>query len=171
LASRPDKEEVMSPASSAVLFVCTGNICRSPTAEGVLRTMAGGDALCAQLTIDSAGTDGYHTGDAPDPRAQAAARRRGYDLSALRARRVEREDFRRFDFVLAMDSEHLRFLRYLQPQDYAGHLGLFLDFAPELGLRDVPDPYLGGPEGFEQVLDLIECASERLLVRLREQFK
>lgn len=160
--SRHDKEA----PGAGVLFVCTGNICRSPTAEGVFRKLARQAGLLDALRIDSAGTHDYHVGAAPDPRAQAAARRRGYDLSKLRARMIEREDFDRFDFILAMDQDHLRILNRLQPQDYAGHLGLMLEFAPQLALRDVPDPYYGGPDAFEEVLDLVESASQGLLAQL-----
>jgi protein-tyrosine phosphatase len=162
LVSRHDKEA----PGAGVLFVCTGNICRSPTAEGVFRKLARQAGLLDALRIDSAGTHDYHVGAAPDPRAQAAARRRGYDLSKLRARMIEREDFDRFDFILAMDQDHLRILNRLQPQDYAGHLGLMLEFAPQLALRDVPDPYYGGPDAFEEVLDLVESASQGLLAQL-----
>jgi protein-tyrosine phosphatase len=162
LVSPHDKEA----PGAGVLFVCTGNICRSPTAEGVFRKLARQAGLLDALRIDSAGTHDYHVGAAPDPRAQAAARRRGYDLSKLRARMIEREDFDRFDFILAMDQDHLRILNRLQPQDYAGHLGLMLEFAPQLALRDVPDPYYGGPDAFEEVLDLVESASQGLLAQL-----
>jgi protein-tyrosine phosphatase len=166
LVWRRDKEAPKAPGSSGVLFVCTGNICRSPTAEGVFRKLAQQAGLLDALLIDSAGTHDYHVGAAPDPRAQAAARRRGYDLSKLRARRIEREDFNRFDFILAMDQDHLRILNRLQPQDYAGHLGLLLEFAPQLAVRDVPDPYYGGPDAFDEVLDLVERASAGLLAEL-----
>jgi protein-tyrosine phosphatase len=154
------------PATS-VLFVCMGNICRSPTAEAVFRAALAQLGLEAQYRADSAGIGDWHVGSPPDRRAIQAANRRGYDLTALRARQVEVADFVRFGWILAMDHANLRELEALRPHEYAGHLGLFLDFAPELGVRDVPDPYYGGPEGFERVLDLVETASAALIERLR----
>jgi protein-tyrosine phosphatase len=144
-----------------------GNICRSPTAEGVFRKRAEDAGLAHRLRIDSGGTHGYHIGCEPDARALAAALRRGYDLSRLRARRVVRDDFVRFDFILGMDHENLHALRALRPSDYRGHLGLFLDFAPHLGTREVPDPYYGDGQGFERVLDLVEGASDGLIAHLK----
>jgi protein-tyrosine phosphatase len=152
---------------TSVLFVCLGNICRSPTAEGVFRHLCEGERLAGRIAIDSAGTGSWHVGDPPDRRAQAAARRRGIDMSAQRARQVQRADFQRFDYVLAMDRSNLEDLRDLCPDDFAGHLGLFLDFAPEASERDVPDPYYGGADGFDEVLDLIETASRGLLDEIR----
>ena len=149
-----------------VLFVCMGNICRSPTAEGVFRALAERDGWGRHLRIDSAGTHDYHVGEPPDSRAVASALRRGYDIRKLRARQIEAKDFARFDWILAMDEGILRRLAELRPKDFAGHLGLFLESAPELGLRDVPDPYYGGPEKFERILDLIEPASQALLSRV-----
>lgn len=146
-----------------VIFVCAGNICRSPTAEGVFRHRAERAGLLATLLIDSAGTHACHLGEAPDLRSQKAARARGYDLSAQRARRFEREDYDRFQYVLAMDGDNLAALQRLRPREFAGHLGLFLDFVPGLGLREVPDPYYGGARGFEDVLDMIEAASDGLV--------
>lgn len=154
-------------AQAAVLFVCAGNICRSPTAEGVFRTCVEHAGLQDRLLIDSAGTGDWHVGQPPDPRAIAHARRRGYDLSDLRARQIRHDDFARFDWILAMDLRNLRELSAMRPAGYAGHLGLFLDFAPELGLREVPDPYFGGDDGFEKVLELTERASEALLAEMR----
>jgi len=148
-----------------VLFVCMGNICRSPTAEAVLRDFAQREAGVA-LEVDSAGTHGYHTGDAPDERSIAAARRRGFDLGTLRARVVETADFERFDLVLAMDVAVLERLRELAPGQRADRVQLFLDFAPGLGRRDVPDPYYGGAAGFEEVLDLVEVGARGLLAAL-----
>ncbi len=153
------------PLTSSVLFVCTGNICRSPTAEGVLRSLA--ERAGTRVDVASAGTGDWHVGDPPDRRAIAAARRRGYDLSQLRARLVMREDFLRYGWILAMDRQNLRVLEALRPIEYDGHLGLFLDLAPNLGLREVPDPYYGAAEGFERVLDLVETASVSLLERIR----
>ena len=149
-----------------VLFVCMGNICRSPTAEGVFRAFAEREGWARHLRIDSAGTHDYHIGEPPDSRAVASALRRGYDLRKLRARQIGSRDFARFDWILAMDSMILQRLSDLRPKTFAGHLGLFLECAPELGLRDVPDPYYGGPEKFERILDLIEPASRALLARV-----
>ena len=154
------------PVRVSVLFVCLGNICRSPTAEAVFRERAARAGLDKYIHVDSAGTGDWHVGHPPDRRAIAHAARRGYDLAALRARQVSREDFRRFGWILAMDEENLRDLEGLRPADFAGHLGLMLDFAPALGLREVPDPYYGGVDGFERVLDLLEEASECLLAEV-----
>ena len=145
-----------------VLFVCMGNICRSPTAEGVFREMAERAGLRRCLDVDSAGTHGYHIGAPPDIRAQKAAAMRGYDLSRLRARRVKEADFLRFDHILAMDRDNLASLRRACPTEEHRRLGLMLDYGRS-GERDVPDPYYGGPEGFERVLDLIEDAAAGLL--------
>jgi len=150
-----------------VLFVCTGNICRSPTAEGVFRKLVAGAGLNHAVVIDSAGTHGYHVGEPPDERSCAAALKRAIDISAQRARRVSRADFAEFDLILAMDRGHYRALRAMAPPQAAERVRLFLDYAPELGVEDVPDPYYGGPDGFEDVLDLIETAAERLLDDLR----
>lgn len=156
----------MIPAKNkSVLFVCTGNICRSPTAEGVFRHLVRAAGRASTIHVDSAGTHDYHVGAAPDARAQAHARRRGYDLSALRARQVTGDDFDAFDLILAMDRGHLRFLRGLAPGGYAG-LHLFTAYANDAELSsapDVPDPYYGGPDGFERVLDIIERAAAGLL--------
>ncbi len=149
-----------------VLFVCMGNICRSPTAEIVFRDRATRAGLVDRLRIDSAGVGDWHVGQPPDERAIVHGRRRGYDLSELRARQVTREDFARFDWILAMDQRNLRALEALKPESYEGHLCLFLDFAPHLGVREVPDPYFGAADGFETVLELAERASEALLERI-----
>lgn len=142
-----------------VLFVCTGNICRSPTAEGVLRYLAGKTNL--RIHVESRGTHDYHVGEPPDERAQHHAKRRGYDLSAQRARHLSKRDFEEFDLVLAMDRGHLRILQRACPPQHAGKVRLFIEDS------DVPDPYYGGPEGFEQVLDLVEEACERLLNEIK----
>ncbi len=155
------------PPERSVLFVCMGNICRSPTAEGVFRAAVDQTKLGSTLHIDSAGTGDWHVGSPPDRRAIEAARRRGYNLAAMRARQVEVADFARFGWVFAMDRVNLRELEALRPRAYSGHLGLFLDLAPGLGVREVPDPYYGGPDGFERVLDLVEAASAALVERLR----
>ena len=151
-----------------VLFVCMGNICRSPTAEAVFRQYVRDVQLDSRITIDSAGTGGWHVGKRPDQRACQAAARRGYDLSALRARQVDVEDFQRFDLILAMDHDNLERLQALRPSGARVELDLFLR-RYNLGENAVPDPYFGGEEGFEQVLDLVEQASAALLDELRER--
>jgi len=154
-----------------ILFVCLGNICRSPTAEVVLRTRAARAGVASRVAVASAGTGNWHAGMPPDRRAVAHAAKRGYDLSSVRARQVTREDFVRFDWILAMDRGNLRELKPLRPPEARGHLGLFLDFAPHLGLQDVPDPYYGGATHFERVLDLIEQASDSLVAHLFARHK
>jgi low molecular weight protein-tyrosine phosphatase len=156
-------------ATVKVLFVCMGNICRSPTAEAVFRQYVEQAGLSEQIHIDSAGTHNYHIGEAPDRRAQQAARQRGYDMGALRGRQVGREDFHRFDYVLAMDRGNLAILERLRPSDADSYLGLFLDFARSHAEREVPDPYYGGADGFERVLNMVEDAAEGLLTHLRER--
>jgi protein-tyrosine phosphatase len=148
-----------------VLFVCLGNICRSPMAEGVLRVKAQGAGLA--LDVASAGTGDWHVGEAPDLQAQEAAAARGYDISALRGRQVTRTDFSRFDYLLAMDRKNLAHLQRLTPTSFNGTLRLFLDYAPDAPLREVPDPYFGGEDGFAPVLDLIEEAADGLIRHLR----
>ncbi|QLC74525.1 low molecular weight phosphotyrosine protein phosphatase [Pseudomonas sp. LPB0260] len=149
-----------------VLFVCLGNICRSPTAEGVFRHKLREAGLEARVEVDSAGTGDWHVGKAPDLRTRQAALRRGYDLSALRARQVAGDDFRRFDLILAMDGSNLQHLQRLRPSANAAELDLFLR-RYQLALDEVPDPYYGGEDGFEQVLDLIEQASDALLAEIQ----
>ncbi len=151
-----------------VLFVCMGNICRSPTAEGVFRQFAAERAPDLPLEIDSAGTHGYHVGEPPDPRAIAAAARRGIDLRRLRARKVEAADFERFDLIVAMDRLNREVLRDRCPAGYRERIRLFMEFAGIERDEDVPDPYYGGAVGFEQVLDLAEEASEGLLEEILE---
>jgi protein-tyrosine phosphatase len=145
-----------------VLFVCLGNICRSPTAEGVFRRELESAGLADRVEVDSCGIAHWHVGKAPDPRAAAAASKRGIDLGGLRARQVSSEDFERFDYLLAMDQDNLAALQAQCPEVSRAHIGLFLDFA---GHRDrpVPDPYYGGEQGFEEVLDLVEAASRGLI--------
>ena len=148
-----------------VLFVCLGNICRSPTAEGVFRQRVRAAGLEERIRIDSAGTADWHAGKQPDRRSCQAAARRGYDLAVLRARQVQVEDFHRFDLILAMDPDNLAHLRALRPADARAELDLLLR---RFGLgQAVPDPYHGGEEGFEQVLDLIEQAADALLAELK----
>ncbi|HVF62985.1 MAG TPA: low molecular weight protein-tyrosine-phosphatase [Casimicrobiaceae bacterium] len=155
----------------SVLFVCVGNICRSPTAEGVLRHHAMLAGLGDRIEIASAGTGDWHVGEPPDRRAIAHAARRGYDIAEQRARQFSPEDFDRFDWILAMDRTVLRALESMRPRGHRGHLGLFLDVAPKLGVREVPDPYYGGLDGFERVLDLIEEANDSLLDKVRARLK
>ena len=150
-----------------VLFVCTGNICRSPTAEAVFRHLTDQAGLSSSIGIDSAGTHDYHVGDPPDSRSVAAARTRGFDMSTLRARKVRRDDFQTFDLILAMDSDHHAHLVALRPNDAKAEIRLFLEYHPEKRVRDVPDPYYGGPEGFMNVLDLVEAASANLLAEIK----
>ena len=149
-----------------VLFVCMGNICRSPTAEGVFRRLLSERNIDFVLEVDSAGTHDYHVGAPPDARALEAARRRGVDLSALRARQIADEDFARFDLILAMDEQNLEALRERASPQYRSRVRLIMEFAPTAPRRFVPDPYYGGPLGFEEVLDLLEQASEGLLQEL-----
>ena len=155
-----------STQRESILFVCLGNICRSPTAEAVFRAKAQRAGLASRLAIDSAGTGSWHVGNPPDWRAVAHASKRGYDLSPLRARQVARADFSRFGRIFAMDRSNLADLERMRPPDHAGHLGLLLDLVPQHRGRDVPDPYDGGDAGFETVLDLIESASDALVMRL-----
>jgi len=157
----------MSPKRIRVLVVCTGNICRSPTGEGVLRTLVERRGLAERIEVRSAGTHDYHVGEGPDPRTVKHARKRGYDLSAQRASQVSRDDFREYDFILAMDRGHLRALRQMAPDGARARLGLFLEASGRWKGEDVPDPYYGGPEEFEQVLDMVEEAAERWLDRLQ----
>lgn len=151
-----------------VLFVCMGNICRSPTAEAVFRNYVEKAGLLENIHIDSAGTHNYHIGDPPDARTQHVARRRGYDMSKLRGRQVEAKDFLRFDYVLAMDEANLANLTQLRPDGATSHLGLFLEFAERHQEREVPDPYFGGADGFERVLDMVEDAANGLLKHIRQ---
>lgn len=151
-----------------VLLVCLGNICRSPTAEAILRHKLEQAGLAERVQVDSCGTGDWHVGAPPDERATAAASRRGYRLDALRARQLEAQDFTRFDYLLAMDEDNLRVLETRRPPDCRAHVGLFLDFA---GLEDtpVPDPYYGGDRGFEEVLDLVEAGADGLIEVLKRR--
>jgi protein-tyrosine phosphatase len=153
-----------------VLFVCTGNICRSPTAEAVFRAKAAARGLGDRVFADSAGTHGYHVGDPPDPRTADAARRRGYPMTGMFARKVSAADFRAFDLVVAMDEGHHRLLQRLAPRD-SEKLRLFMDLVREATHRDVPDPYYGGPDGFDHVLDLVEAGIDALLDEIEEKLK
>ncbi len=151
---------------TAVLFVCMGNICRSPTAEGDFRHHVEAAGLSDNIEIDSAGTHAYHVGEPPDRRARAAAERRGMSLEGIRARRVSTTDFERFDYIIAMDEDNLYRLRKEAPDNHSAELRLFLDFAAGVE-TEVPDPYYGGTAGFERVLDLVEDASRGLLEALK----
>ncbi len=153
----------------SVLFVCMGNICRSPTAEGVFRKVVSDAELDEDILVDSAGTHAYHVNEPPDRRAQAAAERRGFPLDDIRARRVSSEDFERFDYILAMDEDNLRILKEDAPERQRCKIRLFLEFAGARREMEVPDPYYGGADGFEQVLDLVEEASQGLLETLRRE--
>ena len=152
-----------SQPTVSVLFVCTGNICRSPTAEGVFRSLVQREGLTNSVQIDSAGTHDYHVGSPPDKRAQEAAKARGYDLSKQRARQISSEDCERFDYILVMDEANYQLVR-----PTCTKVQKFLAYA-DLTEEDVPDPYYGGDSGFEQVLDMIEAASEGLLAHIQEQ--
>lgn len=154
-----------------VLFVCMGNICRSPTAQGVFEQLVTREGLQDRIHIDSAGTHAYHIGEPPDARAQAAAKRRGIDLSPQRARRVDTADFLEFDYVLAMDRSNYEDLHAICHPEYTERLKLFLAYAPEAGEQDVPDPYYGGAQGFERVLDLIEMAAQGLLADVKARHR
>ena len=153
----------------SVLFVCLGNICRSPTAEAVFRERVIAAGLEEQILIDSAGTGDWHIGRAPDPRTREAAARRGYQMDSLRARQVGPQDFYEFDVVLAMDNANLSDLQAMQPADVTVTLGRFLDYASGAAVSEVPDPYYGGEDGFDRVLDLIEGGADGLLDALRER--
>jgi protein-tyrosine phosphatase len=148
-----------------VLFVCMGNICRSPTAEGVFRHALESNTDLS-VHVDSAGTHAYHIGDPPDRRAIDAARRRGIDIRNLRARVVEDDDFENFDLILVMDQENLQTLRQRAPVHTHERIQLVMSYAPDAHSREVPDPYYGGAKGFEEVLDLLEQAAEGLVKRV-----
>ena len=154
----------------SVLFVCMGNICRSPTAHGVFRKLVEEAGLIERIGIDSAGTHAYHVGKPPDHRTQATAERRGIHLGDLRARKAMPEDFLAFDYVLAMDQENYFALLEICPKGMEHKLQLFMDFAPAMRTREVPDPYYGGPTGFERVFDLVEAAAQGLLDDIRARY-
>jgi protein-tyrosine phosphatase len=153
-------------APHRILFVCLGNICRSPMAEGVFRRVVAEEGLTDRFVIDSAGLGDWHIGQAPDHRAQKAARSRGMDISGQAARQVVDEDFDRFDLLLVMDGSNLDELRARAPHEARGKIRPFLDFAPHADTKDVPDPFFGGTEGFDHALDLIEAAAHGLLASL-----
>ncbi len=143
-----------------------GNICRSPTAEGMFQKLVHQYGLSNSFEIDSAGTHAYHIAESPDPRAQMASVKREADISIYRARRIEERDFEYFDYILAMDRENLDNLMAAAPAEHQNKIELFLDYAPNLSEKEVPDPYYGGQSGFERVLDLVEVASEGLLSKI-----
>ncbi len=152
-----------------VLFVCTGNICRSPTAEGVFRHLVTSEGLGERVIVDSAGTHGYHVGNKPDRRSMLAAARRGYDLSTLRAREIASTDFADFDYLLAMDRDHLNIMHSSASPEHREKIAMLLDFSRRYGGNEIPDPYYGGPQGFEHVLDLIEDGAEGLLAEIKRK--
>lgn len=156
----------MASAPTRVLFVCLGNICRSPSAQGVFAAMVDKAGVSQRVETDSAGTADYHIGKSPDPRAIAAAARREVDLSVLRGRQVVVEDFYEFDYIIAMDHSNMEDLEAIAPSDASASLHLFLEFAQDTGEEEVPDPYYGGDAGFEPVLDMIEDASRGLLAEI-----
>lgn len=156
---------------TSVLFVCMGNICRSPTAEGVFRKLHQEIAPQIPLRVDSAGTHAYHVGDPPDLRSQEAAKARGIDIGTHRGRQVGFEDFLAFDYVLAMDQANLRRLEAIRPRDSRAELRLLLDYAPDAALKEVPDPYYGAAGGFERVLDLVEVGGRGLLNEIIKRHK
>lgn len=159
---------MMKPTNTtAILFVCMGNICRSPTAEGVFRGKAEAQGLYETLVIDSAGTHAYHVGEAPDPRSQEYALKRGYDLSQQRARQVAIQDFEQFDLILAMDKDNLRHLQKLCPTQHQHKLKLMMSYASRSPSDVVPDPYYGGGRGFDTVLDYLEDAADGLVNALK----
>ena len=157
----------MHASIRSVLFICTGNICRSPTAEAVFRAKATTAGIHEQLLIDSAGTHAYHVGEAPDPRSQQYALARGYAMDDLRARQIRADDFVRFDLLLAMDKHNLALLEAACPSAHRHKLRLLMEFASQHRAEEVPDPYYGGPQGFQTVLDYIEDAAEQLALNLR----
>ncbi len=160
----------MSKNKVSVVFICMGNICRSPTAEGVFRHLVRQEGLDDWITTDSAGTHAYHIGEQPDHRAQQTARSWGIDLSDLRGRKAIENDFHEFDYVLAMDDDNYRLLEDICPAGHETKLSLFLDFSNDYSETQVPDPYYGGEQGFEHVFDLVESASRGLLEDIKKRF-
>ena len=151
----------------SVLFVCLGNICRSPTAHGVFQGMVNSAGFGDSINVDSAGTGDWHIGHSPDQRTAQVSATKGYDLSELRARLVTSDDFAQFDYVIAMDKANLNDLNAMKPAGYSGYLGLFLDFSAQSKHSEVPDPYYGGEDGFELVFNLVEEASQGLLQHIQ----
>lgn len=159
----------MTSEKTAILFVCMGNICRSPTAEGVFRHVVEQAGVSEGFTIESAGTHAYHIGNAPDHRAVAAAAAREISMHGLKARKVSVEDFAAFDHIIAMDRDNLDILLDMQPEESRARLSLMLDHAPSREGQEVPDPYYGGTQGFEHVLDLVSEAAQGLLESLQSK--
>ncbi len=153
-----------------VLFVCMGNICRSPTAHGVFRQLVQDQGLADRIEIDSAGTHAYHVGEPPDRRARQTAARRGIPLDDLRARQVVTDDIDYYDYVLAMDQDNYHGLSAICPPGMERKIGLYLDYAADLRLREVPDPYYGGPDGFEEVFDMVDAAAKGLLRDIQRRY-
>lgn len=156
-------------AKTSVLFVCMGNICRSPTAHGVLQHKIKQRRLQAQVCVDSAGTHAYHVGEPSDPRSRALAADKGIDMAYIRARKISVLDYDRFDYVLAMDADNLELINYYAPADHNAHVGLFLEFANRQGILQetvVPDPYYGGDGGFEHVFELVDRGCDALLTHI-----
>lgn len=162
-------KSISKPDSVGVLFVCLGNICRSPTSEGVFRKLVTEENLDVEVFVDSAGTAGFHKGSRPDRRAMNAAARRGIDLSMLRARRITQSDFSKFDYIIGMDVMNYSDLNVMVPNNYRGRIALFMEFADGWQENEIPDPYYGGPTGFERVLDMIEDASKGLLREIKHR--
>jgi protein-tyrosine phosphatase len=154
-----------------VLFVCYGNICRSPTAHGVFEAFVQKAGLDSKVLVDSGGTSGYHEGDPPDERSQLHARKRGFDLSRLRSKPITPEMLAGSDYVLAMDRANIEGIQRVCPPEHRRKVQLFLDYAPEQSTREVPDPYYGGTAGFERVLDLVEEASRGLLTHVEQRLR
>jgi len=156
-------------AKVRVLFVCMGNICRSPTAHGVFEALVERKGLAERIEVDSAGTHAYHVGKSPDRRSWETAQKRGLEIGHQRARKAEGSDFVQYDYILAMDHDNYQELCLICPQGLEGKLQLLMDYAPGLKMREVPDPYYGGPHGFEKVFDMVEVAAEGLLMDICEQ--
>ncbi|WP_044410691.1 low molecular weight protein-tyrosine-phosphatase [Thiomicrospira microaerophila] len=159
----------MSGHEISVLFVCMGNICRSPTAHAVFRKQVEEAGLAHKIRIDSAGTHAYHVGNPPDERSMRTAASRGVTMQDLRARKVDFSDLIEFDYILAMDADNLAILQQMAPADLKEKIMLFMAFAPHLGHDHVPDPYYGGEQGFDQVFDMVEQASKGLLASIKQR--
>jgi protein-tyrosine phosphatase len=156
--------------SVKVMFVCMGNICRSPTAHGVFRKLVEDEGYADDIYIESSGTHAYHIGEPPDSRAQQTAHERGINLSDLRGQRIKSSDFAEFDYLLPMDQDNYEILLSSSPKEHHGKIKMFLSFAPTLTSREVPDPYYGGPSGFDQVFDMVEAGSRGLLDDIKEKY-
>ena len=153
-----------------VMFICMGNICRSPTAHGVFRKLVEDEGYADNIYIESSGTHAYHVGEPPDSRAQQTAHERGINLSDLRGQRIKSSDFAEFDYLLPMDQDNYDILLSSSPKEHRDKIKMFLSFAPTLTSREVPDPYYGGPGGFDQVFDMVEAGSRGLLDDIKEKY-